>query len=500
MKKIIITIIASISFTCMYAQSSASGRCGTDLKWEYDGHTLILTNTSKRNILATMDDYNVDELAPWQRKGLKIKKLLVGRGISNIGSYAFAGSKELNEVVFEGTDMRVIGWGAFMDCTRLRTISLPIRVQVIETIAFANCLALNSLSIPDQCRVEDQAFASCSNLRNISISPNAILGHYVFAGEVDVDGQVRHSLYTGEIRRLPAYINSSNCHEFGLSKTSVEKCIGSGGSSAINYDYHTSKVDTIIPEGVYVRNDTYALVFGNQNYRFAPDVPYAIHDARVFALYCQKLLGIPSQNIHVCEDATKQMILEDEFDWVRSIRDRDVKKLIVYYAGHGVPDISDGNKSYLLPTDVRDTKPRNGIALSDFYALLGDLAFNQTTVFLDACFSGMNRDNKSVNEELRGAAVEAQDGAIEQGNLIVFSAAQGNETAQGYSEQGHGLFTYYLLKELQESGSNIMYGPLSDDLIQNVSKQAPLLRLRKPQTPTVSVSDSVADDWRYMQF
>ena len=500
MKRIFLAIITSIMYTCLYAQSGANGRCGIDLKWEFDGQTLTLTNTSTKKQLANMYDYNVDEPAPWQRKGLKIRKLYVGQGISNIGSYAFAGSKELSEVIFEGTDLREIGWGAFMDCSRLRTISLPVKLQAIETIAFANCVALNSLSIPDQCRVEDQAFASCSNLQIIAISPNAMLGHYVFAGEIEIDGNTRHTLYTGEIRRLPAYINSSNCHEFGLSKASVEKCIGSGGASAVNYDYFTSNVDTVIPEGIYTRNNTYALIIGNQNYRFVPDVPYAIHDARVFAQYCQKTLGIPSQNIHVCEDATKQMILEEELDWVKNIQDQENKSLIVYYAGHGVPDVSDQNKSYLLPTDVRGTRPRNGIALSDFYSILGDLAFSQTAVFLDACFSGMNRDDNSVNEGMRSVEVEAQDGAINNGSLVVFSAAQGNETAQGYSEQGHGLFTYYLLSELQSSGGAVSFGILSDNLKQNVSSQAVQLRLRKPQTPTTNASEAIATIWREMQF
>lgn len=111
-----------------------------------------------------------------------------------------------------------------------------------------------------------------------------------------------------------------------------------------------------------IRNNTYALVIGNQNYRFAPGVPYAIHDARVFREYCEKTLGIPVENIHLVEDGTKAMISEEEFQWLKSIKNREMKKLIIYYAGHGVPDIHDSNKAYLLPTDIRGTKPSNGIS------------------------------------------------------------------------------------------------------------------------------------------
>lgn len=120
----------------------------------------------------------------------------------------------------------------------------------------------------------------------------------------------------------------------------------------------TSEIDSLIPTSYTINNDTYALVIGNQNYRFVPGVPYAIHDARVFKEYCEKTLGIPSENIHLVEDGTKAMINEEEFQWLENISNRENKKLIVYYAGHGVPDTKDRNKAYMLPTDVRGTKPQ----------------------------------------------------------------------------------------------------------------------------------------------
>ena len=150
------------------------------------------------------------------------------------------------------------------------------------------------------------------------------------------------------------------------------------------YDVLTSDVDSLIPVTNIVHNERYALVIGNQNYRFAASVPYAIHDARVFGNYCGKMLGIPSGNIHIAEDATKQMILEEELeDWAGNISDRDSKQLIVYYAGHGVPDIKNHNKAYILPTDVRGTNPKRGIALEQFYERLSALGFQQTTVFIE---------------------------------------------------------------------------------------------------------------------
>ena len=480
----------------------SSGTCGEDVMWTFDGYTLILTNVSKKSFSVAMDDYDLtNKIAPWIKKKLDVRKVQIENGITRIGSCAFAGCQSLQEVVFQSAAMREIGWGAFMNCSRLRSISFPEHLSQIETIAFANCNSLISVNIPDQCRVGVQAFVSCDNLKSIELGATSIIGHHAFASEININNKVRHSLYKGEIIRIPSYINADNSHEFGLSRSSVEKCV-KGREMELNYDYMTSDVDSMIPTSYLIRNNTYALIIGNQNYRFASNVPYAIHDARVFGEYCKKTLGIPAGNVHIAEDATKQMILEEELeDWVKNIADREEKSLIVYYAGHGVPDVKNRNKAYILPTDVRGTNAKRGIALDEFYTMLGELNFKQTSVFLDACFSGVNRTNEGVAEGLRAVEIDAEDTALGGGgSLVVFSAAKGNETAQGYPEQGHGLFTYYLLKALQDTSGELSYGTLSETIEKNVSAQALEMKMHKKQTPSTNVSEQIADKWRKFKF
>lgn len=506
--------IAAVAMVCAVASAQTTiltqkGSCGDNVKWTYDGKTLTLSKASDKLrkgavVKPVMDDYDTKEyVAPWIKRKLAIQSVHVGRGITRIGSCAFAGCKTLTEVTFEGTDLTEIGWGAFLDCAHLRNISLPAQLRKIETIAFANCGDLTSIAIPSQCHVEDLAFVNCAGIKSLEVNPTATIGQYVFASEVKKAGKTYHTYYNGEIRRLPVYMNVGNCTTFGISKEALSNYLnanGGDGGAVEDYDYATSDVDTVIPQSDYARNYEYALVIGNQHYRFVPNVPYAIHDARVFAEYCEKTLGIPSANIHVCEDGTKQMILEEELGWLESIPDREGKRLVVYYAGHGVPDTKDNNKAYMLPTDVRGTKPQSGIALDDFYSRLGELAFEQTSVFLDACFSGINRNDESVNEGMRGVEIAAEDADLSKGKMVVFSAAQGNETAQGYDEQGHGLFTYYLLKELQATSGVVNLGTLADYLKTNVSSRAMQLKLRKPQSPSVNTTENISGSWGNMLF
>jgi hypothetical protein len=80
--------------------------------------------------------------------------------------------------------------------------------------------------------------------------------------------------------------------------------------------------------------------------------------------------------------------------------------------------------------------------------------------------------------------------------MVVFSAAQGNETAYPYREKSHGMFTYFLLKKLQETAGNVTLGELSDYVIDNVRKTSIVENSGKLQTPTVAISASATSSWR----
>lgn len=83
----------------------------------------------------------------------------------------------------------------------------------------------------------------------------------------------------------------------------------------------------------------------------------------------------------------------------------------------------------------------------------------------------------------RGVAIKAKQTEPLR-NMVVLSAAQGNETAYAYKKQKHGMFTYYVLKKLQESKGNTTLGDLFRYVQSQVAKQS-VLENGKSQTPTV---------------
>ncbi len=249
-----------------------------------------------------------------------------------------------------------------------------------------------------------------------------------------------------------------------------------------------SDVDRNIPAIPQENALTFVVIIANEKYDNESPVAYAINDGRIFKKYCTQALGIPEKNIHLLENATLNN-MRSEIDWlerITSVYDGDVR-LIIYYAGHGIPDETTGS-AYLLPVDGVGTNVQSGYSLKSLYTQLGKMKSKNITVFMDACFSGAQR-GEGMLAYSRGVAIKAKE-EKPTGNLVVFSATQGDETAFPYDEKGHGLFTYFLLKKLQETGGDVNYQDLANYLKKEVSRHAIVVN-NKPQTPSVSTSDAM---------
>ena len=256
-----------------------------------------------------------------------------------------------------------------------------------------------------------------------------------------------------------------------------------------------SDVDENIPKTDKNNINTFVLIIANEKYQQVASVPFALNDGKVFRKYCEQTLGIPSKNIREYTNATgNQMkfgvnLLRDIVDVYSNVSN---PQIIVYYAGHGIPDESS-RTAYLLPVDGIISDMSTCYKLDDLYTTLGALPASQITVFMDACFSGSKREDGMI-ASARGVALRVKSG-VPQGNMVVFSAAQGDETAYPNREQQHGLFTYYLLKKLQETQGDIALKDLGDYITKQVSQQSLLLNSKK-QTPCVTPSVTLGDQWQ----
>jgi len=278
-------------------------------------------------------------------------------------------------------------------------------------------------------------------------------------------------------------INNSN---IGVNKISVGR----------------SPVDVNIPVNRKVDN-RYALIIGNEDYKSyqttlssEQNVDYAVNDATVFKNYALNTLGVKEENMFFLTNATAGQ-MSQEIERVSKIVSKigEDAELVVYYAGHGYPD--EINKvPYLIPVDISASNLDRAIKLDDFYTSLSSTNASKITVFLDACFTGGGRSMGLYAS--RGIKVRPKTGILK-GNLVVFSASSSDQSSLPYHQEKHGMFTYHLLKKLQETKGDINLGDLSKYLEDEVSIQS--LKVNKAdQEPTVNISNQVTNQWKNWRF
>jgi hypothetical protein len=257
----------------------------------------------------------------------------------------------------------------------------------------------------------------------------------------------------------------------------------------------SSKVDKNIPFNPTKNPNRIALVIGNEDYSRTlsaeVNVAYARNDAEIFKQYALKTLGVDKKNMHFMQDATAGQ-MQREIDLVALILEKlgDKGELIFYYAGHGFPD-QVTKIPYIIPVDVDATNLSSAIKLSDVYKKFGNTGAARVTVFLDACFTGGGRNQGLL--AARSVRIKPKDEMIT-GNMVVFSATTNKQTALPYKEEKHGMFTFFLLDKIQQTGGDVSYGELSEYLKNKVGIES-LIENGKPQDPEVNISSSASNSW-----
>jgi hypothetical protein len=279
----------------------------------------------------------------------------------------------------------------------------------------------------------------------------------------------------------------------------IEKENADPGIKVAPIQDYTSPVDVNIPMGPNPKPYRFALIIGNEDYQtYQPtlskesNVDYANRDAEIFKLYAEKVLGVPSENIVYLLDAKVVELNRALIKINKAIELSNGKaEVFFYYAGHGFPD-QNTKDPYLIPVDVSANDLKYAFKMNDIYKTLTQFESKSITVFLDACFSGGAR-NKGLMSA-RGVKIKPKEGYLN-GNIVIFSAASGTETAQPLHKERHGLFTFYLLKKLQETSGNVNYEELYNYLKENVGIKSVFIN-ESEQTPQISSSPAVGEEWK----
>ena len=192
----------------------------------------------------------------------------------------------------------------------------------------------------------------------------------------------------------------------------------------------------------------FALVVGVEKYANGlPDAQYAERDAEAVRAHLVAL-GVPERNIKFLSGSRASLSAMTALveDWLTASVGENGRAFF-YFSGHGSPDPATG-QVFLVPHDgMPSLLTKTAYPVKRLYESLEHLKAKQVIVALDACFSGMG--GRSVLPEGARPLILKGGTSLNAGSRILLLAASGpKQITGGLPEQGHGIFTYHLLKGL----------------------------------------------------
>lgn len=136
-----------------------------------------------------------------------------------------------------------IGKKAFSDCTGLTTVKIPSSITRIYDRTFYNCNSLTDFAIPNQVTyIGNYAFYQCSSLETVNIPNNVtVLGNYAYSGCVNL----QNLTLSNQIKLIDSY-TFYNCKK--LTKVVITDKVTTIGSRA--FSNCTNLSDITLPDGL----------------------------------------------------------------------------------------------------------------------------------------------------------------------------------------------------------------------------------------------------------
>ena len=94
----------------------------------------------------------------------KLKKLIIGNTLENIGHSSFYQCTNLEEIDFSNTILKGIDYQCFYLCTSLKSINLPSSIKYIDTWSFRYCHNLESVILEGVYGIGYFSFQNCYHL------------------------------------------------------------------------------------------------------------------------------------------------------------------------------------------------------------------------------------------------------------------------------------------------------------------------------------------------
>jgi len=199
---------------------------------------------------------------------------------------------------------------------------------------------------------------------------------------------------------------------------------------------HSRATVTIAARGYY------ALVIGNNDYRYLRQLETAHSDAKAVANILRLHYGF---EIKLLLDATRREMLS-AMNYVRK-KLKPADNFLIYYAGHGIFDRTS-SKAYWLPVDAKPDDDTNWIIVDTITSNVRRIAANHVLIVADSCYSG-TFTRKTANELQTGRDRQKYLEKMRTKASRTLMASGGNEPVSDIGGEGHSIFAAAFITALE---------------------------------------------------
>ena len=231
------------------------------------------------------------------------------------------------------------------------------------------------------------------------------------------------------------------------------------------------------------RKNIWAVVIGINEYPKAPQLKYAVNDAKAFYDYLLTKTQIPPENVTLLlnHEAGLSALRSTLGTQLKNKADKE-DMVILYFAGHGAIERDvlsldgDGLEKYLLPFDA-DLKDlyASALPMREISHILQRIRSERLVFIIDSCYSGASGGRTVRTDAMRANISDAfLDRIVSGKGTIILTGSGANEVSAEKDELGHGVFTYFLLEGLGGKADIDRDGQITvDEAYDYVSRNVP---------------------------
>ncbi len=265
-----------------------------------------------------------------------------------------------------------------------------------------------------------------------------------------ISGKLIKEEIKGNCKNTDIYKNIDDClKEIELSESTFDKNIKYVDKIKKLDQTFIANLKNNIPKLQLVNNEKYyALIIGNNDYKYLEKLDAAENDAIVISDVLEKKYGF---EVDLLLNADYDTTVNSLFNITKKLKKND--NLLIYYAGHGEIDKAE-DRGYWLPVDASYEMRSKWISNQRIVDRIKATKAKHVLLIADSCFSGTLMRSGSVINEIENIDQKYIDRLKKKKTRLVITSG-GNEPVVDSVGGNHSLFALKLIETLKNNDSVI---------------------------------------------